>query len=171
MGIVARLFGKGREEPELQALWRQVVALARDPAWYATRGIADSIAGRFDALSMVLALVLLRMEDNPDLRLPSSRLTEHFIADLDGQMRQDGMGDPTVGKRITALMSVLAGRIEACREGLASSDPALLQAAVQRNVTLLEGADPAPVAAALRQLAVRLQALPDAALLAGEIAP
>ncbi len=171
MGRFARLFGAEREEPALRALWRSVVATARDPAWYAKRGIADSIAGRFDALSMVLALVLLRMEGNPALRQPSSRLTEHFIADLDGQMRQDGMGDPVVGKRIASLMSVLAGRIEACRAGLTADDPAVLEGSVERNVTLLEGADAAPVAAALRALAVRLQALPDAALLAGEIGP
>ena len=171
MGIVARLFGKGREEPELRVLWQQVVALARDPVWYAERGIADSISGRFDALSLVLVLVLLRMEGNPDLRVPSSRLTEHFIADLDGQMRQQGMGDPTVGKRITSLVSALAGRIEACRTGLAASDPAVLEAAVRRNVTLVEGAGPAAVAAALRALAGRLELLPDAELLAGEFGP
>lgn len=169
MGLIARLLGAEREEPELSALWQRVVEIARDPAWYAERGIADSMAGRFDALSMVLALVLLRMEGNPALRTPSSRLTEHFIADMDGQLRQGGAGDPVVGKRIAKLVSALAGRIEACREGLMASERAVLEDAVRRNVTLLEGADPAPVAAALRGLAGQLQALPDAALLAGEL--
>ena len=122
MGLFARLFGNLRDEPEQRALWQRVVAIARDPAWYAERGIADTMPGRFDALSMVLALVLLRMEGNPDLHAPSARLTEHFIADMDGQLRQEGVGDLVVGKRITKLMSVLAGRIEACREGLAASD-------------------------------------------------
>jgi cytochrome b pre-mRNA-processing protein 3 len=169
MGLIARLLGAEREQPALRALWQRVVTIARDPAWYATRGIADSMAGRFDALSMVLALVMLRMEGDPALRAPSSRLTEHFIADMDGQLRQEGVGDLVVGKRITKLMSALAGRIEACREGLSARDPAVLEDAVRRNVTLLDGADPAPVAAALRALAGQLQALPYAALLAGEI--
>jgi cytochrome b pre-mRNA-processing protein 3 len=170
VGLLERLFGNLRDEPEQRALWQRVVAVARDPAWYAERGIADTMPGRFDALSMVLVLVLLRMENNPDLRSPSARLTEHFIADMDGQLRQEGIGDLVVGKRITKLMSVLAGRIEACREGLAASDPAVLEAAVQRNVTMIEGAAPALVAAALRELAGRLGALPDPALLSGEIA-
>lgn len=169
MGVFARLFGSEREEPELRELWLRVVAIARDPAWYAERGIADTMAGRFDALSMVLALVLLRMEGNLALRAPSSRLTEQFIADMDGQLRQEGVGDLVVGKRIAKLMSALAGRIGACREGLSASDPAVLEGAVRRNVTLLEHADPAPVAAALRALADQLQALPDEALLAGQI--
>lgn len=169
MGLLARLFGSPRKEPEQLALWHQVVSVARDPAWYSQRGIADSVAGRFDVLSLVLALVLLRMEGNSALRTPSARLTEHFIADLDGQMRQEGMGDPTVGKRIATVMSVLAGRIEACRDGLAASDPAVLEAAVVRNVTLIENADPAPIADALRVFSGRLKALPDAKILAGEI--
>jgi cytochrome b pre-mRNA-processing protein 3 len=169
MALIARLLGSEREEPELQALWQRLVALARDPAWYAARGVADTMAGRFDVLSLVLALVLLRMEGDPALRAPSARLTERFIADMAGQLREEGAGDQVVGKRITALMSALAGRIEACREGLAASDPAVLEDAVRRNVTLLDDADPAPVAAALRTLARNLQALPDAALLAGEI--
>lgn len=170
MGLLARLFGSHREGPEQRALWQQVVTIARDPAWYSMRGIADSMAGRFDALSMVLALVLLRMEGNPAMRGPSARLTEQFIADMDGQLRQEGVGDLVVGKRIARLMSVLAGRIEACRKGLASSDPAVLEAAIERNVTLIEGAGPAPVAAALRELAEALGKLHDSALLAGEIA-
>jgi cytochrome b pre-mRNA-processing protein 3 len=169
MGLFARLFGNEREAPEMAALWRRMVAIARDPAWYSERGVIDSMAGRFDALSMVLALVLLRMEGSPALRQPSSRLTELFIADMDGQLRQEGFGDPVVGKRITQLMSVLAGRIQACREGFGASDPMVLESAVQRNVTLLDHAGPAPVAAALRELWARLQALPDAALLAGEL--
>lgn len=169
MGLFARLFKTSRDEPEQRGLWLRVVAIARDPAWYAARGIADTMPGRFDALSMVLALVLLRMEGQPALRAPSARLTEQFIADMDGQLRQEGVGDLAVGKRIARLMSVLAGRIEACREGLAASEPAVLEDAVRRNVTLLDHADPAPVAAALRALAGKLQALPDAALLAGEI--
>jgi cytochrome b pre-mRNA-processing protein 3 len=171
MGLIARLFGTKRAEPEQRALWLRLVELARDPAWYAARGVADSMAGRFDTLSLILALVMLRMEGDPALRAPSARLTEHFIADMDGQLRQEGVGDLVVGKRIARLMSVLAGRIEACREGLAAEDPAVLEDAVRRNVTMLEGADPAPVAAALRALASSLAALSDQALLAGEIAP
>jgi cytochrome b pre-mRNA-processing protein 3 len=169
MGRLARLFGTRAAEPEQAALWQRIVAIARDPAWYRDRGVADSMAGRFDALSMILALVLLRMEGDPALRAPSARLTEHFIADMDGQLRQEGVGDLVVGKRIARLMSVLAGRIEACRTGLGAADPAVLEAAVQRNVTLLDGAGPALVAEELRVLASKLEALPNAALLEGEL--
>jgi cytochrome b pre-mRNA-processing protein 3 len=170
MGLIARLLGTEREEPELGALWRRIIDIAREPGWYRKGGAVDSVSGRFDVLSLVLALVLLRMEGDPALRRPASRLTEHFIADMDGQLRQDGIGDPGVGKRITRLMSVLGGRLEVFRAGLAASDGVVLAEAVRRNVTLIDGAGPQAIAAEMRVLAAALAALPDKALLAGEIA-
>lgn len=170
MSLIARLLGKNRPEPEMQALWQQVIALARQPDWYARLGLTDSLAGRFDGLSMVLALVLIRMEGNPGLRAPMARLTELFVTDMDGQLRQEGVGDLGVGKRIAKLMSALGGRIEAYRQGLAASDPAVLADAVRRNMTLREGADCQDIAAAMRALAARLAASSDADLLDGRIA-
>jgi len=169
VGLIARLFGSQREEHDLGPLWRRVVEIAREPQWYAKGGIADSMAGRFDALSTVLALVLIRMEGNPALRAPAARLTECFVADMDGQLRQEGVGDLVVGKRMSKLVGALGGRLDAYREGLASADPAVLEAAVARNVTLTEGTGPEAVAAEMRCLAGSLAALSDAALLAARI--
>jgi cytochrome b pre-mRNA-processing protein 3 len=169
MGLFARLFKTSSDGPDMAVLWQRVVELAREPGWYLKGGAADSVAGRFDVLSLVLALVLLRMEGHAALRKPSSRLTEQFISDMDGQLRQEGIGDLVVGKRIAKLMSALGGRLEAYRAGLAASDPAVLADAVRRNVTMIQGADPAAIAAEMHVLAAQLAALPDAALLAGEI--
>lgn len=171
MGLLARLLGKSGTAPDMRALWHQVVALAREPQWYARLGITDSLAGRFDAVTMVLALVLIRMETSAALRAPMARLTELFVSDMDGQLRQEGVGDLVVGKRMGKLMSALGGRIEAYRSGLAAEDPAVLVQAIGRNVTLVEGSEPAPMADAIRTLSARLGATSDADLLAGRIAP
>ena len=96
MGLLARLLGKSGSAPDMRALWHQVVALARQPQWYARLGIADSLAGRFDAVTMVLALVLIRMETVTALRAPMARLTELFVSDMDGQLRQEGVGELVV---------------------------------------------------------------------------
>jgi cytochrome b pre-mRNA-processing protein 3 len=88
-------------------------------------------------------------------------LTELFVTDMDGQLRESGVGDMVVGKHIGRLMSVLGGRLGAYREALASDDPAVLAAGAQRD--LREGASPAPLAAMARALADRLAALPDEA--------
>lgn len=170
MSLLARLLGRKPDPREaLRPLWNRIVALGREPGWYAKGGVADTVAGRFDMIALITALVLLRMDGDPALRGPSARLTELFVQDMDGQLRQSGVGDLVVGKRMGKLMSALGGRIEALRGALASPDEAVLRAAVERNVTLIDGAASAAVAAEVRVVAAQLAALDNAALLAAEI--
>lgn len=170
MSLLSRLFGRRQRDAEaLRPLWLRTVAIAREPQWYAKGGIADSLAGRFDAVTLVLCLVILRMERSPALIEPSVRLTELFVDDMDGQLRESGVGDLMVGKRVGKLMSVLGGRLGAFRSALADSDVAALTDAVARNVTLIEGARPEDIAAEVRFIAGQLDGLSDDALLAGEI--
>ena len=168
MGLFARLFGPRPDDlAALHPLWHAAIRRARDPQLYARCGVADSLTGRFDALTMVLALILLRMEREPDLAARTGRLTELFIADMEGQLRQAGFGDPTVGKRIGKQMMVLGGRLGALRDELAAPDDARLLAAIERNVTLVDGADPALLATELRAIAARFDGLSAQDLLAG----
>lgn len=170
MSLLSRLLGRpdpGQEQ--IRPLWHKVVELARDPQWYRDCGIADTVPGRFDAISLVVALVMLRMDGKPELRAPSARLTELFVADMDGQLRQSGVGDLAMAKRMGKLMSVLAGRIEALKAALAEADDTALIAALERNVTLNEGADRTVLARRVRQVAAALAAISDADLLAGKI--
>jgi cytochrome b pre-mRNA-processing protein 3 len=154
----------------VRPLWHRVVEIAREKPWYTALGVVDSVPGRFDAVALVLVLVLLRMEREPALAALTGRITELFVTDMDGQLRQSGVGDLVVGKKIGKLMSVLGGRLGAYRDGLASADPAPLANAITRNMTLRPGTDPAPLAAAVRALAQTLEATPAEALLAGAIA-
>jgi cytochrome b pre-mRNA-processing protein 3 len=150
-----------------------VVEIAREKAWYADYGVADTVPGRFDAITLVLALVLLRMERDEALIEPSVRLTELFVDDMDGQLRQSGVGDLVVGKHIGRLMGTLGGRLGALREALPpagdGSDAALTKM-IERNVTLAEGGDPARVAQAARSLAESLAATSSEDLMAARIA-
>ena len=177
MSIFSRLLGylplPGRpadDRAPVRPLWHRVVEIAREKAWYAQCHVADTLPGRFDAVTMVLALVLLRMEKSEALIPPSVRLTELFVEDMDGQMRQAGVGDLVVGKHMGKLMGVLGGRLGAFREALGTEDGNVLAQALVRNVTMTEGADAAPLAARVAQLARQLDTLPDEALLAAEIA-
>ncbi|MFC0590361.1 ubiquinol-cytochrome C chaperone family protein [Novosphingobium aquiterrae] len=170
MSFLGRLLGTQPDPRDaLRPLWHRVVEIAREPGWYAKGGIADTVAGRFDAITLVLALVMLRMDGNDALRLPSARLTELFVDDMDGQLRQSGVGDLVVGKRIGKLVSALGGRIDALRGALAQANDADLIAALERNVTFGERPAPAAVAAELRHLAATLAATSDADLLNGAI--
>ncbi len=167
MAFLKSLF---RREPDpkdaLRPLWHRVVELSRDPSWYAEDGIADTVQGRFDAITLVLAMVLLRMERDEELKAPSVHLTELFVDDMDGQLRESGMGDPTLGKQMGRLVSVLGGRLGALRE--AGRDEAALAAVVERNAAVEGGGS-----AAARRLAAFAGALDERtpeAILAAEIA-
>ncbi len=169
MALFDRLLGRKTDEPNLRPLWHRIVEVAREPGWYAKGGVADTVPGRFDAITLVLSLVLLRMEASEALRGATARLTELFVSDMDGQLRQSGVGDVVMGKHMGKLMSAFGGRLDAFRAGLAQADDTALIAAIERNITLIEGASPAAIAAELRVLAAALAASDDAALLAGEI--
>lgn len=172
MSLLQRLFRpKEDERAPLRPLWGWIVTMARDPHWYAECGVADSPAGRFDMLSLVTALALIRLEADEEGQLRTARLTELFVEDLEGQLRQEGIGDPTVGKRMGGLISALGGRIGALREALASADDAPLVEAARRNATFAGEERPELLAPGLRALHLRLAATPLAGLLAGELAP
>lgn len=171
VNLLSRIFSRNADPREgLRPLWHRTVEIAREPHWYAQGGIADTVAGRFDTITLVLALVSLRMERNPELTQASVYLTELFVEDMDGQLRESGVGDIVVGKHMGKLMSVLGGRLGALREALAAEGDAELVAAIERNTTFGENGSPAVVAAELRTLAAQLAALSDAQLMAGEIA-
>lgn len=164
------LFGKRRDDrAQVRPLWHRVVAIAREKQWYADCGIADTVPGRFDAITLVLSLVLLRMEGEDALIEPSVRLTEIFVEDMDGQLRESGVGDVVVGKHIGKLMSVLGGRLGAYREALGQDEAAMVEA-VTRNVSLAESGDPARVARQAMVLSGQLAALSAEDVLAARIA-
>ena len=170
MSFFSRLFGSraGKGAP-VRPLWHRTVEIAREPQWYAQGGVADTVPGRFDAITLVMALVLLRMERHEALIPPSVRLTEMFVDDMDGQLRESGVGDLVVGKHMGKLMGVLGGRLGALREALPQGEAALTEV-IARNVSLVEGADPLIATRAALALSATLEATSDEDLLAGRIA-
>lgn len=171
MSLISRLLGKKPDDrAAVRGLWHRVVELAREREWYADCGVADTVPGRFDMLTLVMAQVLLRMERDEALIGPSALLSELFVEDMDGQMRQSGVGDLVVGKRMGKLMGALGGRLGALREVRLQDEAAMVEL-VRRNATLTDLGDPKHIAERLMALAKRLDATSDADLLAGRIAP
>jgi cytochrome b pre-mRNA-processing protein 3 len=117
MKSLMRLF---RSEPsEARALYHQVVARARLPHWYLAGGVPDTMEGRFSVLATLLALTDLRLERGGEAaRKASVGLTECFVADMDSQLRQDGVGDPVMGKKVGSLVGALGGRVGAWRRAV-----------------------------------------------------
>jgi len=132
--FLSRIFGRSaRERAALRPLYDTIVGEARRPAWYREGKVPDTIDGRFDMLSTLVALVLLRLEQEGErTRRETVLLTELFIDDMDGSLRQLGIGDLVVGKRVGKLMSALGGRLGAFRDAFAGSGD--LREAVRRNI-------------------------------------
>lgn len=147
-------------------LWNAIVATAREPHWYVAGEVPDTLDGRFDMVSLVLALVLHRIDDDPGQALAGVELTELFVDDMDGQMRQVGFGDMVVGKQVGRMVGALGGRLGAYR---AADGSAELKAALVRN--LWRGKDApeagaAHVMAEIAKLRAALAAMPVDALVA-----
>ena len=147
MSFLSRLLGTAPDPREaVRPLWHRVIELAREPSYYKDCNVADSVGGRFDLITAVLCVVMVRVEAS-EMRAESALLAELFVEDMDGQLREFGVNDVVVGKRVGKLMSVLGGRLGAYRGALVDKDRERMIAAVTRNVTFTEGADEAACAA------------------------
>ena len=172
MSLISRLLRPAPDPREaLRPLWHDVVIVSRERDWYASCGVADSVDGRFDMIVLVLSLVLLRMEKNPSLTPQTALVTELFVADMDRQLRETGVGDLMVGKRMGKIMSALGGRMGALREAMIESDAKLAEI-LARNVALAdEEKKPFHLAVRMRALHTDLAAQTDEELLAGKVRP
>ena len=167
MGLLNRLFG-APDRGTAPQLYAAIVAAGRAPHWFVEGGVPDTIDGRFDMIAAILCFVLLRLEAEEDQAF-SALLAECFIDDMDGQLREIGIGDVVVGKHMGRMMGMIGGRLGAYREGL---EGGTLREALVRN--LHRGAVPADAALGhveLRLLEWRdaLAKTPSAAIRAGEL--
>ena len=135
MSFLSRILGGGRiDRARMLPVYQGIVAIGREPAWYRDGQVPDTIDGRFDLIAAVMALTLLRLEREDDgaTRRAATLLTELFIDDMDGSLRQLGIGDLVVGKHMGKMMGALGGRIGAFRD--AADDEPAFREAVRRNV-------------------------------------
>lgn len=172
------LFAKAKTRAAARTLYAHAVTQSRRPEFYRSLGVPDSLDGRFDmvALHVFLLLHRLRGEGQPDQDRAAKRfaqaLFDAMFDDMDDSLREIGVGDLSVGKRVKAMAKALYGRIAAYEAGLAADD-ATLGAALARN--LYRKVEPTPVQLArlcryLRREAAVLAAMPYGTLAAGEVA-
>jgi len=124
----------GRKDPNhvMQPLYNAVIAQGRRVDWYEQGSVPDTLDGRFDMIAAMLCLVLIRLEQDDAARQEIAWLTELFVKDMDGQLRQIGIGDMIVGKRVGEMMSALGGRLGAYRNALSGNGD--IEEAMTRNL-------------------------------------
>lgn len=147
-------FGSSDQVANVKPLYDAIINRARGAEWFVEGGVADTIDGRFDMISAVFAVVMIRLEALGDDAKPVvTFLTETFVTDMDGQLRELGFGDVGLGKHVGNMMSALGGRIGVYRDALSSG--AGLEEALVRNLYR----DVAPSGAALSFVGKGLRAL------------
>lgn len=113
-------------------LYNQIVRKAREPHWYEVGHVPDSIDGRFDMISTLFSIILLKLETDPTQAQNMAHLTEVLVDDMDGQLREVGIGDMIVGKHIGKIMGAVGGKIAAFRD--AGVDNNRLDEVIARNL-------------------------------------
>jgi cytochrome b pre-mRNA-processing protein 3 len=149
-------------------LYAQLVDQARVPAFYAAYGVPDSLDGRYEMLALHAFVALRRLKRDPGATdALAQALFDAMFADMDRSLREIGVSDLAVGKRVKEMARGLYGRIAAYEGGLADGmTPAGdgLAGALARNVYGTVAAPPAGALEALaryvRQALERLDGVP-----------
>jgi cytochrome b pre-mRNA-processing protein 3 len=158
---------------EVKALYAALVAQARRPAWYVDGGVADTLDGRFAVVATIVALAILRLEDGGESAVRGSvALTESFIADMDAQMREEGFGDPSVGKQVRSMVGALASRVDRLRHARGGDVEwaDAVRFSVYRDQPPADERAAAFVAESLQALVARMASASDEDLLKGTLA-
>lgn len=152
MGILAMFRRRPHERTGFE-LYVAAVAAARAPALFATLGAPDTVEGRFDLVSLHVGLLIRRLRQDADPRGPAlaQAVFDAMFADMDLNLREMGVGDLSVGKKVRQAWEAFHGRALAYESALDSDDPAALAEALGRNVW--RGAAPEGAAARLAVVA------------------
>jgi cytochrome b pre-mRNA-processing protein 3 len=175
-----------RRDPQkriIGALYGMIVAQARNASFYACYGVPDTVEGRFDLIVLHLVLLLRRLEGEGDSSEAEGdrqqgvdhglgqKLFDAFCQDLDDNLREMGVGDLAVPKRMRRFGEAFYGRQAAYRAALASGGTQELEKALARNIFEVVGADEraARLARYVRAAESQLSAEEDDALMAGTV--
>ncbi|WBL75640.1 ubiquinol-cytochrome C chaperone [Bradyrhizobium xenonodulans] len=108
-------FRKPRQAPRgtIEAIYGMIVTQAREPMFYRHLGVPDTVNGRFDLLLLHLWLLLRRLRTVQGATELSQALFDRFCEDMDDNLREMGIGDQTVPKRMRAFGEAFYGRVQA----------------------------------------------------------
>ena len=133
--MIFQLLRRGARRQTIDALYGAIVAQARHPAFYRDFAVPDTVEGRFDMIVLHVVLFLRRVRREPaDIRALGQRVFDRFCRDMDHNLREMGVGDLAVPKRMRDLGEAFYGRAQTYDGALACNDPAVLAATLARNV-------------------------------------
>jgi cytochrome b pre-mRNA-processing protein 3 len=178
--ILAR-FRRNSQARTIHALYGAIVAQARSVAFYADYRVPDTVEGRFDLIVLHLVLLLNRLgrraeasrgfgQVRPGQALIGQELFDAFCRDLDANLREMGVGDLAVPKRMQAFAEAFYGRQAVYLAALDGADERVFEKALARNIFAAGNeAGAAQLARYARAAVTSLDAQDDSALVGGEV--
>ena len=171
--MILNLFRRNLRDGTIAALYGAIVAQARSSAFYRDHGVPDTANGRLEMIVLHTVLVLSRLEAEGAAARPLGQaLFDYFCSDMDANLREMGVGDMAVPRKMKAIAEAFYGRKRAYEAALAAPGLDELAAALVRNVHTEIAATDAGVqqlAAYMRQAVRTLAAVDGAALQRGEL--
>ena len=165
--MIFHLFRRTPRNDSIASLYGTIVAQARAPAFYQIYRVPDTVNGRLEMIMLHAVLLLARLESEAaPVRRLGQELFDAFCRDMDASLREMGVGDLAVPRRMRGIGEAFYGRQAAYRAALAEPDQGPLAATLARNV--FAGApeqDGAARLAAYVRLTVRELAAQDAGAL------
>lgn len=176
--MILRPFRRSADNRTIASLYGMIVAQARSPVFYAEYGVPDTVQGRFDMLALHLVLVLRRLSQTSKppreagARDLGQRLFDTFCRDLDDNLREMGVGDLAVPKRMRRFAEAFYGRQAAYLAALAATDQRAFENALTRNILGDDAGDlsAARLARYARAVVSELDAQEESALIGGNLA-
>jgi cytochrome b pre-mRNA-processing protein 3 len=135
--IFSRFFGRKRlhNEAIVMRTYETIVAAARQPLLYSDWKVPDSALGRFESLSLHMILFLHRTQNASDAtKALAQEVVEEFFKDVDHSLRELGIADAGVPKRMKKLAKMFYGRAASYDAALNERDLVAMQGALMRNI-------------------------------------
>ncbi len=133
--MLRKLLKRIRSDDRPDAIYSQIVAQARQPAFYQTIGVADTADGRFDMLVLHVVLVMRRLRgEGAEGRTLAQGLFDVFFRDMDRNLREMGVSDMGVPKRVRGMAEAFYGRAGVYDAALDAGSAEGLHAALERNL-------------------------------------
>lgn len=133
--IWKRFFGAGARDEAPYELYGAAVRQARTPAFYLDGGVPDTAEGRFEMVALHVWLLLRRLREGGEAgKAAGQKMFDILFDDMDQTLREMGVGDLSVGKKIKAMASSFYGRMQAYDNGLKEAGDEALAASLSRNV-------------------------------------
>jgi len=167
---LSRLFSPRPAVLAGRRLYASAAAQARSPAFYAAMGAPDTVEGRFELYSLHVALLLRRLKgQGPQAAETAQGLFDAYVQALDDALREMGVGDLSMGKKMRKLGEAFYGRVKNYDEAFAAlPDTGPLAAIIGRTVMAETGAETGPLVDYAVAAMARLQAEPLETLLQGD---